>query len=340
MNNHVDDFLGGVILKYLQHTTIGSIQNKYDNIIGWGTGPIFKMNYREEFFLLDFMVDGTGKQVGENIFGIPIKDEKALDGLIGKTLIVIYAIYELEIIEQIKNHLGDSVDTIIYSLLDVDIEGGLSVQHMNAKTCEDFLTLMAIRQLGLQSLSYLEIGVCHPVMRNNTWLLREQFRTLPEYRGVLVEANPLCWDLIKEYRPEDKLCEMGVTDDVHGGRTKFYAFPGLLGHSTFVKELAEQTIAAGKHCEEYNIKTLNINEIIEQNFTDTPDLLSLDAEGLDYKILNSWDKGRFPFKIVIAEAMDTTDEPIKALMKKRGYYEYARTPENAIWIRNDCKIFI
>ena len=327
-------------LKYLQHTKISSVRNEYDNIIGWGTGPIFKMNYRKEYFGLDFLVDGTGKQVGETIFDIPVKNENALDGLSGKTLIVIYAIYEHEIIGQIKNHLRDNVDTIIYPLLDVDIEAGLNVQHMNAKTCEDFLALMAIRQLGLQSLSYLEIGVCHPVMRNNTWLLREQFRMTPEYHGVLVEANPLCWDLIKEYRPEDKLCEMGVTDGVHGGKTKFYAFPEMLGHSTFVKELAEQTVSYGKHCEEYNIQTQNINYIIEKNFTGTPDLLALDAEGLDYKILFSWDKERFPFKIVIAEAMDTTNESLRTLMTSRGYYEYARTPENAIWLRNDCKIFI
>jgi len=89
-------------LKYLQHTKISSVRNEYDNIIGWGTGPIFKMNYRKEYFGLDFLVDGTGKQVGETIFDIPVKNENALDGLSGKTLIVIYAIYEHEIIGQIK----------------------------------------------------------------------------------------------------------------------------------------------------------------------------------------------------------------------------------------------
>lgn len=327
-------------MKYLKHTKINSIRNSYDHIIGWGTGPIFKMNYRPEYYAVDFLVDGTGRQAGQTVFDIPIKDEKALDGLDGRTLIVIYAIYEREIIDQISSHLYENTDTIIYPLLDIDLEPSIGVQQMNAKTCEDFLALMAVRQLGLSSLSYLEIGVCHPVMRNNTWLLREQFRMLPGYRGVLVEANPLCWNLIKEYRPEDKLCELGVTDDVRGGKTKFYAFPGLLGHSTFVKELAKEAIASGKHCEEYEIQTQNINDILAENFEEAPDLLALDAEGMDFKILASWDKERFPFKIVIAEAMETTDEPIKTLMEGRGYYEYARTPENAIYIRNDCKIFI
>lgn len=327
-------------MKYLQHTKINSIRNSYDHIIGWGTGPIFRMNYRPEYFKLDFLVDGTGKQAGQILFNIPIKDENALEGLDGKTLIIIYAIYEREIIGQIKSHLRENVDTIIYPLLDIDLEPGIGVQQMNAKTCEDFLALMAVRQLGLSSLRYLEIGVCHPVMRNNTWLLREQFRKLPGYHGVLVEANPLCWELIKEYRPEDKLLKFGVTDNIHGGRTKFYSFSGLLGHSTFVRELAEEAIAAGKRCEEYEIETRNINDILIQKFKEPPDLLVLDAEGLDYKILVSWDKERFPFKIVIAEAMDSTDEPIKILMESRGYNEYARTPENAIYLRQDCKIFI
>lgn len=327
-------------MKYLHHVKIDSIRYNYDNIIGWGVGPIFKMNYRKDFFLLDFIVDGTGKQVGQTVLDIPVKSENVLSSLTGKTLIVIYAIYEREIITQIQRHLSDDFDTIIYSLLDIDVEQGLYVQHMNAKTCEDFLALMAVRQLGLQSLSYLEIGVCHPVMRNNTWLLREQFRLTSGYHGVLVEANPLCWDLIKEYRPEDKLCEGGVTESVDGGEIIFYAFPGLLGHSTFVKELAEKTMETGKYCEQYEIHTWNINDIIEQNFTNPPDLLAIDAEGLDYRILFSWDKSRFPFKIVIAESMDTTDESIKTLMEKRGYYEYARTPENTIWLRNDFKIFI
>ena len=81
-------------------------------------------------------------------------------------------------------------------------------------------------------------------------------------------------------------------------------------------------------------------ELEKKKLEEAPDLLALDAEGLDYNILASWDVEKYPFKIVIAEAMDTNDEPIRALMENRGYYEYARTPENAIWLRKDCNIFI
>ena len=310
---------------------------KYDHIIAWGTGPIFQMSYRSDYFSLEFVIDGTGDRKGQCIHGVSVRDESDLDNLEGKILIVIYAIYEYEIIEQINKHSIPDVDTVIFPLLDVPL-GAVSVTQMNAKNCEDFLALMVVRQLGIENLRYLEIGVCHPVMRNNTWLLREQFRHLPGYQGVLVEANPLCWDIIEEYRPDDQLCKLGVAPD--GGVTRFYAFPGFLGHSTFVRELAEEIIASGKECRQYEVNTENINTIIEKNFVEMPDLLSIDAEGLDYKILESLNTDKYPFKIIISEAMCTTDEPIRKLMEKRGFCEYARTPENVIWIRKDYKIFI
>ena len=56
-------------MKYLQHTEIKSIQEQYDHIIGWGTGPIFKMNYRRDYFDFEFLVDGTGKILALNLRG-------------------------------------------------------------------------------------------------------------------------------------------------------------------------------------------------------------------------------------------------------------------------------
>lgn len=249
-------------MKYLEHVDIKTIMDSYAHIIGWGTGPIFSMNYRTDYFPIDFLIDGTGKRAGTKLKGIPVKDEVALDEIEGKTLIVIYAIYEKEILEQISHHRHENIDTIIFPLLDVSLGDGRMMQQMNAKTCEDFLTLMAVRQIGLETVRYLEIGVCHPVMRNNTWLLREQFKNTKGYRGVLVEANPLCWDLIHEYRASDTLLECGVTTNVHSGRAAFYAFPELLGHSTFVKEIADKESAKGAKCIKYEIPTKNINRII------------------------------------------------------------------------------
>lgn len=318
-------------MKYTKRTLVNDIINDYDNVIAWGTGTLFKTNYRKDYFPLDFIVDGTNAQECEYA-GIPVKGESSLEHLQGKSLIIIYTIYEAQIIKQVeKYNTNNQIDIIIYSLLDVKLNNGVYVSKANGKNCEDVLTLMLARQLGLQSVSFLEIGVCHPIMRNNTYLLYEQFSNLPGYEGVLVEANPICWDIISEYRNKDRLIKKGVTRTK--GKMPFWAFPDLLGYSTFDEELAKATMDRGYACERMEVETDTINSIIEKSFNRVPDILALDAEGFDYDILFDWDFKQYPFKIVVAEAVNTKEEPIETLMDARGYRRYARTVENVIWVK-------
>lgn len=324
-------------MKYLNRVKIDEIMQKYQVIIAWGTGPIFQMNYRKEYFNIDILIDGTGKMCGEIYKGIEIKDESALDEINGKGLIIMYAIYEKEIVEQIQRHLCD-VDIIVYSLLDITFLNGIKVPELNAKNCEDVLLMMLARQLMLDTVSYLEVGVCHPIIRNNTYLLYENYSLENFGKGVLVEANPFCWDLIKEYRCKDKLLKMGVGKEK--SKQIFYVFPNLLGHSTFVKESADKIKAAGYECQEVEIDVENINTIIRQNFDAIPDFLAIDAEGMDYDILLDWDYYQYPFKGIVCEVTEETEDKIYTLMSNRNYHIYARTLENALWVRNDMSLFI
>lgn len=327
-------------MKYIDRVDIRKINDKYDYVVGWGTGPLFKMNYRKEYFPIDFLIDGTKKHLERNeqtCCGIEVKDSNALSRLSGKVLVVIYAIYEKQILEQIEKYDCD-VDTVIYSLINVELEKGIRVPELNAKSCEDTLLLMLIRQLELETVQFLEIGVCHPIIRNNTFLMYENFSYLDGYRGVLIEANPLCWDLIKEYRKKDILLPIGV------GKEKdnliFYSFPNLLGHSTFVKEITDKKKKAGYQCQEIEVNVENINTIIEQNFEHVPDFLALDAEGMDFDILMSWNWEKYPFKGIISEMMEEDEKNINEIMYERGYRIYAKTIENIIWVRKDLSIFV
>jgi FkbM family methyltransferase len=325
-------------LKYITRTSLDDIRNKYTNIIGWGTGPLFFTNYRKDYFEIDFLIDGTGRMSGGHFKGIPIKKVESLKEVRGKSLIVIYTIYEKEIIEQLRDYEEKDIDLIIYSLLDINFGNKNRVTIINAKSCEDMLLLMLTRQLKLDTVQFLEIGVCHPIMRNNTYLLYQQFSHTKGYRGVLVEANPLCWELIGEYREKDILIQKGV------GKAKdkipFYAFPNLLGHSTFVKNLAEDNMLRGYKCETIEIETDTLGNIIKDNFCETPDILALDAEGLDYDILLNWDHKKYPFKIIISEMMENKTISIERLMNMKGYRIYARTMENIIWIQKEERIYI
>lgn len=117
-------------------------------------------------------------------------------------------------------------------------------------------------------------------------------------------------------------------------------FPHLLGHSTFIEKSAQQKINEGYECKKIEVPVVNINKVLLDNFQKVPDLLELDIEGLDYEVLESWDENRFPIKIVLMEVSESGGEMIESLMIKKGYKCFATTMENAIWIRNEIKIFL
>ena len=74
---------------------------------------------------------------------------------------------------------------------------------------EDLLFLQLTDRLKLEDPTYLDIGVCHPVIRNNTYMLYERGYK----KGVLVEPNPDMCELIKKYRPENILLNIGACAD-------------------------------------------------------------------------------------------------------------------------------
>lgn len=327
-------------MKYLKRTKLEKIQNKYDAVIGWGTGPIFRMNYKNDYYPMDFVIDGTGKMAGQKCKGIEIKAPDSLSGVSGNILIVIYAIYENEILKQLSVFDQGQIDVIIYSLLDIELPNGCIVPEINGKGCEDVLLISLIRQLNLETVRYLEVGVCHPVMRNNTFMLFEQYGNTKGYKGVLVEANPTCWSLIEEYRKKDVLIRSGIVSTGGKENLKFFMFPHLLGHSTFSEKLAEEVISEGYEHEELLVPVKTLNRVIEENFEEAPDILALDAEGLDYEILKSWDVEKYPFKIIVSEIMEDAEADIENIMADQGYRIYARTLENIIWVNKAFELFV
>lgn len=325
-------------MKYTRVTSWDKIKKEYDYVIGWGSGPLFQMNYNPHVFKLAVVIDGMKKNIGQEINGVSIKGEEYLEELEGKILVIIYSIYEQEIVEQIKKY-NKQIDTIVYTLLEIN-DTNIYVPRINGKSGEDYILVTLLRQMHLNSIQYLEIGVYHPILRNNTYLLYQMFANVEGYKGVLVDANPVCWNLIEQYREKDELIKCGVSSDESNTKLMFYMFPHLLGHSTFVKRTAERKVKEGYEFNKIEVPVMNINKILSDNFEYVPDLLELDIEGLDYEVLESWDENRFPIKIVLTEVTECGGKKIESLMVKKGYKCFATTMENAIWIRNEIKIFL
>ena len=93
-------------------------------------------------------------------------------------------------------------------------------------------------------------------------------------------------------------------------------------------------IKKGIPYKEYKINTQSINRIIAGNFERVPDVLSLDAEGLDFEILKDLDMEKYPIKIICCETIKRYKAEIEDLMKANGYRLSATTCENEIWVHD------
>ncbi len=321
-------------MRYKTRQNIDALRPKYDHIVAYGVGWTIRWDYAWQEVGYEALIDGWGKRIGEKLGATEIRDSRFLASLSGKTLVVIYSVFEAEILEAIRQMEAEGVDTICYKLLDVPAPGNRNLPFpvVYAKNGEDMLVLNQLGKLGIRTPRVLEIGVCHPIVRNNTYLLNQLYSKEEGYEGVLVEANPLCWPLIEDYRESDTLVRGGV--DSRAGEELFYIFPIAPGLSTFDREEAQRLIDRGFEYRTETIRTWNINTIVEEHFTGTPDVFSLDTEGLDYRILCDLDFEKYPIRIIICEETSDTKEKMEKLMRSRGYMLFASTLENQLWCRS------
>lgn len=311
-------------MRYINKTKVEELRNKYEYIIGWGAGGEFRKHYVGRNFL-DYIVDSgeKGKQrIGQYINGLKVSDINEIESLSkysDSTLIVIYPNIEQEILKSIYTVFSDSVDTIVARLLDY----GDEVRTYSANK-EDILMLEAVEKIGIKNFSYLDIGVCHPVVRNNTYLFYELGNT----NGILVEPNVSMCELARIYRPLNMLVNCGASSDEKTSELVYYYDENNPGLNTFSKEIAKKR---NMLLNSVKIPVKDINEIIKENFETCPNILDIDTEGMDYEILEGIDFIKFPIDIICAET--NGDIKFYDLLGKYGYIVYAETKENTIFIK-------
>ena len=311
-------------MQYQKTTNWDDIRNQYDHVIAWGTGSLLQMNYKKEYYPLDMVIDGVGNHIGMNYGDLVVCEPEEIKNLQGRLLVVIYAIYERDILIRL-DEMGVQADTIIYDLLKIHTLRGREFPLWHGKHADDMVLIELADRLGIKDLQYLDIGVCHPVTRNNTYSLYEL-----GYTGVLVEPNPMFHGLVTHYRPNDTLlkCGAGVTE----GELNYYAFPDVPGFGTFNSSLGTDRRNMGFKCEVSQIPIKGINEIIEQNFERYPNVVDIDAEGIDFQLLNAMDSRKYPVEIIMCETQNV-EAQFNQLMTEKGYRRYAIVGENTVYLR-------
>ena len=213
-----------------------------------------------------------------------------------------------------------------------------------AQAGEDKVLEFLFSSMGISTITYLEIGTNNPIAYNNTYLFY-----LKGSRGVCVEPNPNLIEQIKKYRPNDVCLNVGVAKE-NIEELDFYIFDhndSAKGLSTFSKDevtLVESTTSI-KLEKIIKIPVININKILEEYFaTKAPDFVSIDVEGLDLEILQSFNFDLFRPIVFCVETVNFTTNHKKTkrldiidFMQSKDYFVYADTGINSIFA--DKKLF-
>lgn len=202
---------------------------------------------------------------------------------------------------------------------------------------EDKILSYLFSSLGIKNPTYLDIGANHPVWGNNTYLFYQR-----GCKGVCIDADPSLLKELKKERKNDKCLSVGITFDDRK-EADFYIFP-IPALNTLSKEEADYREKNGSYkvIKKIKIPLKNINEIIKEHFYKTPDLISLDVEGIDFEILKSLDfsKSR-PIAIcveTISYSENRTEHKLTEIIdfvKTKGYFVYADTHINTIFVNEN-----
>ncbi len=163
---------------------------------------------------------------------------------------------------------------------------------------------------------YVDVGAHHPYRYSNTYLLYKK-----GWRGVNIDANPDSTHLFEQARPDDENICSGVGE---AGTLTYYRFsdPAV---NTFIKSEADQW--KGKPF----LKYLGVSDVevrpLSSFITEPFDLLTIDAEGMDLQVLQSYDWRYYPRAIVVEGGASD------GYLKQKGYTLHARRGPSGVYLR-------
>lgn len=167
---------------------------------------------------------------------------------------------------------------------------------------------------------FLDIGAYDGVTISNT-LFYERFL---KWKGICIEPLPDKFKMLQESR--NAICIEGAISS-SDGTEDFVIFPEytdmLCGlkktYNENIQNIIEGKIAQNNHSSKtIQVKTYNINNLLSQYNVENIDYVSLDTEGSELMILESWNLDKFPVEAFSIEN-NNYDKSIYNFMKEKGY---------------------
>ena len=221
--------------------------------------------------------------------------------------------------------------------------------HSRSQFGEDRIVYeLLTEQLNIQNIRYLDVGANEPEIFNNTYSFYEQ-----NARGVLVEPNADLCEKLRAARPSDTILNAGIGVGDAATEARFYQFDNANnGLSTFSSDDANRWETIGmdgvkRPVEQVlTVKLLNINAVIADYFTECPDFISLDVEGWDLRVLQTFDFAKHNPAVFCVETLcynrdgsTYRNAEIVNLLEANNYLVYRETTANTIFVNRNLYDF-
>lgn len=228
------------------------------------------------------------------------------------------------------------------------VGGKIKCKDSYSQFGEDVIIARLFDDLTVKNIAYLDIGANNPQFISNTYLFYER-----GFRGVLVEPNAFLCDKLKAERPRDTTLNVGIGTEENVSEADFYLFPSEAdGLSTFSAAEAKHWETVGMNGKKFKVERvlkmplLNVNEVIADYFTECPDLVSIDVEGWDLQILETFDFEHYNPAVFCVETLAYKDDgatyrltEIHDFFVGKGYFSFAETYANNIFVNRNLYDF-
>jgi FkbM family methyltransferase len=161
---------------------------------------------------------------------------------------------------------------------------------------------------------FVEFGAANGVDLSNTYLLEKNFG----WYGILAEPSKSFHQNIFENRNchFEKKCVWKNSEEILTFRECEIGELSTL--SQFTKDDVHKDFRANST--EYKVETISLNDLlVKYDAPEIIDYLSIDTEGSEYEILNSFNFDRFRFRLITCEHNFASREKIYNLLSSKGY---------------------
>ncbi len=182
---------------------------------------------------------------------------------------------------------------------------------------------------------YVDVGAHHPKRYSNTYLLHKK-----GWSGINIDSNPDTIKLFNKHRTGDINLECAISDEKSEQDYYNFSDPAM---NTFSKVEAEKLFKK-KWLHLIDVKKVSMVTLAEVLRVHVPvgvkiDLLSVDAEGFDLKVLRSNDWSSFVPRVIIVEDHSfSADNPNKSEIYNflsKNYRLHSAMNFSLIFIRYD-----